>query len=235
MALTHFYRKPACRRAEKMVKKIVAGEAGPEELNGVARHLSGCPTCSRRFRKTLAVANALGATLSNTAERFGKPKPLDLPPRQTVTERKRPFTSILTDLSLLIVIGLGLFLLVAIAVLGYQSIARTYEQSRIFTALQDVVRLTRAGNRLVRSEPDLTLPAIVSRLEGMRQHGRREITLEDPWGSTYVCSLQNGAFSVRSSGPNREDEAGTGDDITGQGDVPSLGRPRRMPEHPQRR
>jgi hypothetical protein len=214
---------------------MVSGEAGPEERDAFAAHLGACPRCAVRLGKTLALARELSATLAGEVDRLGTtPHRLDLPERPPAVAGGRRFTSILVDLSLLLVIGLGLFLLVAVLILGYRSAVRHGDRVRRFQAVHDVLWLEHAGTRILRQKPAMTRDELASRLRLPAGRGRGPAGPRDPWGNVYVIRREDGTCAAWSCGPNGENEDGGGDDVTARSEVPALGRPPRAPGAPRR-
>jgi hypothetical protein len=203
--ITNFRRNPACRRAEELLRKIVAGEADGAEKEEFGAHLSTCHACASSMGKALALTHALENTLQRVAEHFPHAPALLLPPRAPLR-----MTRILTDFTMFVVVGLGLLLLIALAAFGYRSVTHAFRQAQIFRAVNEVLQITRRG-------PDATAAPRA-----------------DPWGHPYRLTRPPAAFAARSDGPNGRDDGGGEDDITERTKAPALARFRRPAgDHPR--
>jgi anti-sigma factor RsiW len=214
---------PACRRAEELLALVVSGEARPADRAELAAHLADCPACPQTLGKTLAMATRLEETLREAADRLGTPPVLALPERERQALRR---TRILVDFALLLTLGLGLFLLIALATLGYRSARSAADAARTFRAVNQVLRLTVRAERLMAGSPAPSaaeLDAALARFEGPVGDG----AVLDPWDRPYVVAIEVVRAAVRCRGPDGRDDAGTGDDITAQTPIPALGRFRR--------
>lgn len=225
MSSTDFTRTPACRAAEAALARIVGGEADAREREEFAAHLAACPRCNHALPGVLALAGEVRTALHSAAACFPEAPPLQLPPRTADGRAARAVLRVLTDFVLLLVLGLGLFLLIALAFVSYRSASRAHDSIRVFRAVQDIAVLTHLYEHVRAREPDLSPEARAARvkLEAARLLGGE--TLTDPWGTPYVLAPDG----VRSAGPNRLDEAGAGDDVTSRSRAPSIGTPPRRP------
>jgi anti-sigma factor RsiW len=216
---------PACRAAEAALKRIVAGEADARERDEFSAHLGACPRCTRALGETLALASSVRAALADAAARFPEAPPLALPARDARTTRSP--LRVLTDFALLLTLGLGLFVLIALAFVSYRSITHTHRAILAFRAVQDVAVLAHLCERAREREPALALDALAARvrLDAARLLGADAFV--DPWGTPYILAAENGRLAARSAGPNRRDDGGGDDDITCRSTSPALDTPPR--------
>ncbi len=225
MSSKNFTRTPACSAAEAALTRIITGEADVREREEFAAHVGACPRCNHALSGVLVLAGEVRAALHTAAARFPEAPPLELPARTADGRAARAVLRVLTDFVLLLVLGLGLFLLIALAFVSYRQTARTHDSIRVFRAVQEIAVLTHLYEHARAREPGLALEALAAgvKLDAARLLGAE--TLVDPWGTPYVL----GAEGVRSAAQNRLDEGGGGDDITSRSKAPAIGTPPQRP------
>jgi len=230
-------RSSACLRAEELFEKLLSGEETLDERDALLAHFDVCPRCEKKFGKALRAAEVLHRALAETAVRIPAPSGLTLPPRYTLPGRSPRFIRILVDFSLLLVLGFGLFLLLALGLVTYRSLGRSREKTRVFTAVQEILRLERTAQRILRERGKTELSELVELLRERAAHGGKPDSgspLVDPWGHRYKFALTEKGLRAWSCGPDGKNQEGRGDDITAATKAPPLGRPRRLPEVPPR-
>jgi len=225
------FRTPACKAAEEALARIVTGEAGAREQEDFQAHISACPRCTRQLSAMLALTREVRGALTAAAARLGEIPPLSLPPRPDERPARRSGVRPLTSFVMLLVFGMGLFLLIALAFFSFREAARRLEALNTFRAANAAAVLSQIGARA--AEADQQAPAARFRSDAARILGLGALT--DPWGTPYVIARAGDRFTVYSAGPDRADAGGDGDDITSRSAVPTLGRPRQTPPHPPRR
>ena len=223
----------ACRTAEALLRKIVMGEASPEEREEFAAHLATCRSCATTLGKTLKLTGAVRATLGHAASRFSHTPPvLELPERSSPhTWRSSPFR-VLVDFSVLTVMGMGMVFLITFAWLSYRALSRASEDVKRFTACQEVLYLTHVASRVRDRAPDLPSGQFQRRLlETLAEHPIAGCApnFRDPWDTLYHVVVDKQGVTIWSSGPDRVNNHGNGDDITTGSEPPSLGHPPQRP------
>ncbi len=228
-------RTPACKAAEDALARIVTGEADAREREDFCAHLAVCPRCNGALSGVLVLTREVRGALAATAARFPEAPPLALPPRTREQAARHPGMRTLTDFVLLLVLGVGLFLLIALAFFSFRTSVRAYDAVRTFRAVNATIALTHLCDRVRARAPEAALQAMASRarLDALRVLGPDALT--DPWGAPYVIAPAGDRLAVHSTGPDRADAGGAGDDITPRSTAPSLCTSRQTPSHRPRR
>jgi len=207
---------PQCKQARLLLERLLEGRADAQDRAALESHLEICSRCAETLGKTKHLAESLEAALKKAAEELPKPVLPSLPPR-TGRKRVQRFPAMVIDFSLLLLLGVGLFLLIALAVVSYRSARYSSQKIRTFRAVNAVALLTKRLERATATGGSLakTLRELQEKHPSLRH---------DPWGRPYVASRGPSGFLVYSVGANGLDEGGHGDDITLRTPVPSLGR-----------
>ncbi len=219
--------RAACKTAQQLLKRILSGEATAAERNRFTSHLEACKRCRKHFGKTIDLAHKLKYALYYTTQEI---KPTGSLP---LNERTMPHPSLqnryraILDLVILSILGIGFMLLISLILVTYRQLRNEYQMIKRFQANQDVVILSHCSNKIAGEDAAMPLQEIKHRL-GSRYEALLHRQAEpgsafiDPWNSPYLFSKQDGGVVVYSSGPNKKDEGGSGDDITINTPPPSL-------------
>lgn len=208
-----------CADAKGVFEKILTGEASDQAASAFSGHLEGCEGCSRRYQSRITMNQKLESIFRQSNTLFSDPPPLPLPELATPDRLQKAASHALVDFMMLLIASFSVLFFLFLLVVSYRSISRQYQAIRIFQATQETLQASRAGRRMMIQMPDLKAHEVMDKLAAMQQKSDAtampRFAEKDPWGSPYVGEMADGLFRMRSWGPDRKDQQGQGDDISG--------------------
>ena len=213
-----------CNRAQKLISLYLAGDLSGEDLVALMEHLGACPKCRGAFEEAKRFEAALKGVFKETISKSRSPKSRVLRRIKDEGTRRRPGKS-LVNWFIFFLLMAALSFLIIVAYISYEklkqeNIEKSLAAKRQLAPIIQALREYRADHGTYPSGSNADMvKALQSIGAGDRPYRKfqpselSEGLLIDPWRKPYVYRSTGETSLIYSTGPNRVDDSGLGDDI----------------------